>query len=73
MTHSPRVGRPSKGPRRAVITRLPDGLAELVFAAADRNGMTRSDYVAQVLAARHGYLLEQWRSRPGDGSSEAAE
>lgn len=43
-----------------LVTRIPIRLAELVLAAAERNEMTRSDYVAAVLAARHGYVLEDW-------------
>ncbi|MFN3602712.1 MAG: hypothetical protein ACK4UY_15120 [Dietzia sp.] len=56
-----------------VVTRIPIELAELVFAAAERNEMTRSDYVAQVLAARHGYLLEEWRAHSTEGSSASGE
>lgn len=73
MNRARRVGRPHKGPRHSVITRLPIALAELVFAAAERNEMSRSDYVAAVLAARHGYLLEEWRARSADGPPEPEE
>ena len=46
------------------VARIPVDLAELVIAAAERNEMTRSDYIASVLAARHSYVLEDWPSPP---------
>ena len=50
-----RKGRKDKGDRVAVLTRPPLALAEAVRAAADEADMSISDYVANVLAAAHGF------------------
>lgn len=45
-------GRPSKGERRLVVTRLPTAQADRVRDVADRQGVTVSDWLAQVIAER---------------------
>lgn len=48
-------GRPSKGDRSTLITRPPTPLAEAVRNEAERQGLSYSDYVANILAAAHGF------------------
>ena len=48
-------GRPSKGNREALLTRTHPDLAAAVRDEADRLGLTFSDYIANVLADRHGF------------------
>lgn len=43
-------GRPSKGPRRSIRTRLPDRLYEALHAEAARRGMTVNDLVGEQIA-----------------------
>jgi len=54
MPARPGAGRPSKGARRLLTTRPPLDLAEEVMAAAERQGLNWSDYIANVLAEKHG-------------------
>lgn len=54
-----RGGRPSKGSRRLMTTRLPIELADAIDAEAQLLDRTRSDYLAEHLAATH----ERLRSR----------
>ena len=42
-------GRPSKGERRVVVTRVATDIADQVAAAAGERGMTISDYLATLL------------------------
>jgi hypothetical protein len=54
-TGARRVGRPSKGDRDHLVTRPARPIAEAVRAAASELGYDSvSDYVAAVLAERHG-------------------
>jgi antitoxin component of RelBE/YafQ-DinJ toxin-antitoxin module len=48
-------GRPSKGDRRYLASRVPESLAQAVYDAADELGITVSDYIADLLAAEHGH------------------
>jgi hypothetical protein len=48
-------GRPSKGNRRPLLTRPPAALADAVRAEAERLDLSYSDYVANVLAEKHGF------------------
>lgn len=48
-------GRPSKGNREPLLTRAPADLAQVVRDEADRLGLSYSDYIANVLADRHGF------------------
>lgn len=43
-------GRPNKGERDLIASRLPTELGDAVRMAADEHGMTISDYVAKILA-----------------------
>lgn len=47
-------GRTSKGPRESLISRVPVPYAHLVRDAADDEGLSVSDYIGNVLAARLG-------------------
>lgn len=47
-------GRPSKGARDMIATRPPVEVGDAVRIAADKQGMTISDYVAKILAEVHG-------------------
>lgn len=53
--HRPGPGRPSAGPRHAILTRLPQEVADLVTAEADARDMSYSEYVAIVVARAHGF------------------
>lgn len=53
--HRPGPGRPSAGPRRAILTRLPEQVADRVCAEADARNMSYSEYVALVVASAHGF------------------
>lgn len=53
--HRPGPGRPSAGPRHAILTRLPQQLADVVTAEADARDMSYSEYVAIVVAKAHGF------------------
>ena len=48
-------GRPSKGIREQLLTRAPSDLAQAVRDEAERLDLTYSDYIANVLAAAHGF------------------
>ncbi len=48
-------GRPSKGKRQPLLTRAPAELAQVVRNEADRLGLSYSDYIANVLADKHGF------------------
>jgi hypothetical protein len=48
-------GRPSKGNRATLLTRPPVALVEAVRAEAERQDLSYSDYIANVLAAAHGF------------------
>jgi hypothetical protein len=48
-------GRPSKGNREPLLTRAPADLAQVVRDEADRLGLSYSDYIANVLADKHGF------------------
>ena len=47
-------GRKSKGDRQALISRIPDPIADAVRERADERGMSLSDYIASVLAREVG-------------------
>ena len=49
-----RGGRPDKGDRRQLASRMPVAVADAIEARADALGMYVSDYVAAVLAAHVG-------------------
>lgn len=53
--HRPGPGRPSAGPRHAILTRLPQPVADRVLAEADARDMSYSEYVAIVVATAHGF------------------
>lgn len=48
-------GRPSKGKREQLLTRAPTHLAQAVREEAERLDLSYSDYIANVLAAAHGF------------------
>ncbi len=48
-------GRPSKGERVPLLTRTPLELARAVRGEAERLDLSYSDYIANVLAAAHGF------------------
>lgn len=48
-------GRPSKGDRLTLLTRTPAALGLAVQAEAERLDLSYSDYIANVLAAAHGF------------------
>ncbi len=48
-------GRPSKGNREPLLTRAPPALAQAVRDEADRLGLSYSEYIANVLADKHGF------------------
>jgi hypothetical protein len=54
MVRKPSGGRPHKGDRALIATRLAQPLATVVRDRADEAGMTITDYVAMVLARAHG-------------------
>jgi hypothetical protein len=54
MVRKPSGGRPHKGDRALIATRLAQPLATVVRARADEASMTITDYVAMVLARAHG-------------------
>jgi hypothetical protein len=47
-----RGGRPSKGDRHVLTTRVPVQDAEKVFAIADREGRSASEFIAQAIAEK---------------------
>lgn len=47
-------GRKSKGDRQALLSRVPDPIADAVRERADERGMTVSDYIASLLAREVG-------------------
>lgn len=47
-------GRKSKGDRQALLSRVPDPIAEAVRERAEERGMTVSDYIASLLAREVG-------------------
>ncbi len=51
---TPGSGRRSKGPRVVMTTRLPDPLADAVRAYAERDGLSYSDAIANVVARHFG-------------------
>jgi len=53
--HPAQGGRPSKGDRALLLTRPPIELAQAVRAEAERQNLSYSDYIANVLAAAHGF------------------
>ena len=53
----PRGGRPSKGKRIPLMSRVPESLAEVVGEEAEKAGLTLSDYIASVLAEKHDVKL----------------
>lgn len=68
---SRRGGRPSKGKRRPLMSRVPEDLAERVMKEAETSGLTCSDWIARVLAEKVGYDLVGHPSHevPGDPSA----
>lgn len=48
-------GRKSKGLREPILTRVAADLAEAVREQAEAQGLTVNDYVANLLAERHGF------------------
>lgn len=56
--YRPGPGRPSAGPRRPLLTRLPEHVADRVVAEADARGMSHSSYAAAILAQAHGVEVE---------------
>ncbi len=55
MTRRGAGGRPSKGPREAILSRPPEQIAEATRQAAAREGLCVSDYVANLLARELGF------------------
>ncbi|MGZ4524769.1 MAG: hypothetical protein ACXVXO_15380 [Mycobacteriaceae bacterium] len=53
--HTAQGGRPSKGDRAPLLTRPPIELAQAVRAEAERLDLSYSDYIANILAAAHGF------------------
>lgn len=53
--HPAQGGRPGKGDRVPLLTRPPLDLARAVRAEAERLDLSYSDYIANVLAAAHGF------------------
>lgn len=59
-------GRPPKGPRRTLTTRVPDQHAAVYDLEARRRGLDRSDYLAWFLANAHGLEAPPWLERNKD-------
>lgn len=53
--YRPGPGRPSAGVRHALLTRLPQKVADRVIDEAEARGMSHSAYAAAVLAQAHGF------------------
>lgn len=53
--YRPGPGRPSAGQRHALLTRLPQRVADRVIDEAESRGMSHSAYVAAVLARAHDF------------------
>lgn len=45
-------GRPSKGDRHVLTTRIPVAQAEKLFAVADAQGISASSFIAEVMAEK---------------------
>lgn len=45
-------GRPSKGDRHVLTTRIPTAQAEKLFAVADAQGISASSFIAEVMAEK---------------------
>ncbi|MBE0011615.1 hypothetical protein [Arthrobacter sp. AET 35A] len=45
-------GRPSKGDRHVLTTRIPTAQAEKIFAVADAQGISASSFIAEVMAEK---------------------
>lgn len=52
--HKPGPGRPSRGKRHPFFTRIPEELASEVIEEADARDMSYSEYIALVVAEKHG-------------------
>lgn len=56
--YRPGPGRPSAGPRHALLTRLPRQVADRVINEAEARGMSHSAYAAAILAEAHGFAVD---------------
>ena len=65
---NPGAGRPSKGERRLIASRVPEQVADAIYNAADEQGITISEYVADLLSVAHGYPPT---SKPAHKNQEA--
>jgi hypothetical protein len=54
MARQPRGGRPYKGDRDLIVSRVARPVGDIIRARADEAGMTITDYVATVLSRAHG-------------------
>lgn len=54
-SYRPGPGRPSAGVRHALLTRLPQKVADRVIDEAEARGMSHSAYAAAILAQAHGF------------------
>lgn len=59
-----RRGRPSKGDRRLLTTRVPTPLGAIVIAEAEARGMSWGDYLADIIAVAHQYPKPSESFRP---------
>ncbi|GAA1495391.1 hypothetical protein [Paeniglutamicibacter kerguelensis] len=51
-----RVGRPSKGDRHVFTTRIPTSQAEKIFAVAKAQGISASDFIADIVLEQLGSI-----------------
>lgn len=62
--YRPGTGRPSKGPRRTVVTRLPEDIDALVVAEATARGVSKSELVAALVSRQLGRPAELPEPQP---------
>ena len=65
-----KIGRPSKGDRTVVYSRVPTSVVERLKADAAGRGVARADVVAEILCAHYGEDYEPTQANP---SQEAIE
>jgi hypothetical protein len=53
-----KIGRPSKGDRTVIYSRVPTSVVERLKADAARRGVARADVVAEILCAHYGEVYE---------------
>lgn len=59
---------PHRGDRRLVSVRVPVAILDQVDQEADREGLTRSDYITRWLALQHGVDVPAYIHAASDGN-----